>query len=47
MPNGVIINRMKSDGTVEKKEIFEIAESDVSGHRLLSQSAGMNIHHWI
>ena len=45
MPKGVIINRIKSDGTVERKEIFEIAESDVSGYRLLSQSAGVNIHH--
>jgi len=47
MPNGEIITYIKSDETVEKKEIIEIAESDVSGYRLLSQSTGVNIHHWI
>ena len=45
MPKGVIINRIKSDGTVEKKEIIEIAESEVSGYRLLNQSTGVDIHH--
>jgi len=45
MPNGEIITYIKSDETVEKKEIIEIAESDVSGYRLLSQSAGVNLHH--
>lgn len=43
MANITIINFIKSDGSVEKKEIPEIEEKDISGCRLLGESAGPNI----
>ena len=43
MANITVINFIRSDGSVEKKEMPAIEEKDISGYRLLGESIGLNV----
>lgn len=47
MSNTTIINRIIDDGSIERKEIFELEENDVHQYRLLGQSTGINMDHCV
>lgn len=47
MSNATIISRITNDGSKENKKIYELAEEDKHGYRLLGQAVGINMNHCV